>query len=221
MINYHSYTSLTQALDKVIDGFYEIIDSRMNGNNTKIDDIQVFPNIDGPDIFESIFHVTGLTWMKKLDRALEIYAEKKEKEKEGYNYRRMRLIMFLNNRQSTDVRLLINHNSQVVIRIWTGISDHALRIREIFNILSIQSVYGIHMEVVDEQLVGAAVYNHCQRWLDRAVDERNERLHRSILKSIGLYDDIHHDNIYLEYKFKLINQMYMNNEIGTSKRFKL
>ena len=221
MVNYHA---LTNALDRVIGGFYEIIDSKMTGyigSDMKIEDIQVFPNIDGPDIFDSIFRVSGLTWMKKLDRALELHAEKKKKEKEGDDYRRMGLIMLLNNRQSKDVRLLINHNTQVVIRIWTGISNSDMKIREICNILSIQEVYGIHEEVVTEQLVGAAVYNHYQRWLDRAVDEGNERLHRLILKSISLYDDIHHDNLYLEYKFKLINQMYMNNEIGLSKRFEL
>lgn len=221
MIN---HCTLTIALDKVIGGFYEIIESKMMGyikygNDMKIEDIQVFPNIDGPDIFESIFHVTGLTWMKKLDRALELHAEKKKKE--DVDYRRMRLIMLLNNRQSKDVRLLINHNTQVVIRIWSGISDNDMKIREICNILSIQAMYGIHPEVVTEQLVGVAVYNHYQRWLDRAIDEGNERLHRLILKSIGLYDDIHHNDRYMEYKFKLINQMYMNNEIGTAKRFKL
>jgi hypothetical protein len=253
MINYHA---LTMALDKVISGFYEIIDLKMTGygkgTEMKIEDIQVFPNIDGPDIFDSIFHVSGLTWMKKLDKALELHAEKKKKEKDGVDYRRMRLIMFLNNRQSKNVRLLINHNTQVVIRIWSGISDSDMKIREICNILSIQAVYGIHPEVVTEQVVGVAVYNHYQKWLDRAIDEGNERIHRLILKSIGLYDDgrpmkirkgqkivgrygnksviaaivptdslyddIHHDSLYLEYKFKLINQMYRNNEIGLSEK---
>ena len=218
MIN---HCTLTINLDRVIGGFYEIIDSRMTGcvkgTEMKIDDIQVFPNIDGPDIFESIFKVSGLTWMKKLDRALELHAEKKKKEKESTDYRRMGLIELLNNRKSKDIRLLINHNTQVVIRIWSDIY-HDIRLRAICDILSIQSVYGIHAEVITESLVGVAVYNHYQKWLDRAIYEGDKRIHRLILKSIGLYDDLHHDNIYLEYKFKLINQMYMNNEIGLAEK---